>query len=116
MRGHPLVAGMLAVLTQASSTTAEYAWIAGQWSVGFDDDYPIFNRSKERIAASRTQAECLTTLRGRARTIPMAKEKGSKVTDQMVGAADVQRANGSITSFECWRDTVDPREPKPSAR
>lgn len=105
---------LLALLTLTSSATAECAWIAWHWSVGMGDDYGR-NIENYRMAAYPTQAACLADVRARARSIPMAKEKGSKVTEHTVGA-DVQRPNGTIVSFDCWPDTVDPRAPKGGGR
>jgi hypothetical protein len=102
------------LMAYATSASAECAWIAWQWMVGMGDDYGQRIPSN-RIAAYPTQAACLSDVRARARVIPMAKEKGSKVTEHTVGA-DVRRPNGTMTSFECWPDTVDPRGPKGGGR
>lgn len=109
-----MFAALLVMLTLASSASAGCTWIAWSWSVGMGEQYGI-DTPNRRIAAFQTQAECLEFARKRARWIPMAKEKGSKVTDTTVGA-DVERANGTMVSFDCWPDSVDPREPKASAR
>jgi hypothetical protein len=64
-------------------------------------------KPKDRVAAYPTQAACMADVSARAWSIPMAKEKGSKIYEHSSGTA-VHRANGTITSFECWPDTVDP--------
>jgi hypothetical protein len=98
------------VFVVANAAHAECAWIAWQWTVGGGEESGR-NLPSGRIAAYGTQAACMADIRARARSIPMAKESGSKVFEHSTGSA-VERANGTITSFECWPDTVDPRGPK----
>ncbi len=101
---------LVCALALAPSASAECAWVAWQWYVGMSEDCGI-HQPNHRIAAYSTRIACPADVRACARSMPMAKEKGSKVTDHSVGA-DVVKANGTMTSFECWPDTVDPRGPK----
>ena len=101
---------VFSLLISAATATAECAWIAWHWMVGMNEDYG-HGFDSYRMAAYTTQAACIADVRARARTIPMAKEKGVTVTDHTVGA-DVRRPNGTTVSFDCWPDTVDPRGPK----
>ena len=104
------VIATLILLAWAATAGAECAWVSWQWMVGMKEDYG-HDTPKDRVAAYPTQAACMADVHARAWSIPMAKEKGSKVYDHSSGSA-VQRANGTTTSFECWPDTVDPRGPK----
>jgi hypothetical protein len=107
-----VIVTVCSLLALATSASAECAWISWQWLVGMGDEYGQ-NLPQDRVAAYSTQAACLADVRARARSIPMAKEKGVEVGDHASGAF-VRKSNGTVTSFACWPDTVDPRGPKGS--
>lgn len=104
-RRAPLVVVLL-LLASFGTASGECAWVAWNSIVGGGFDMP-----GHRLAAFSQRAECLAYVRARARSIPMAKEAGSKVYEAAEGA-QVEMANGRVSYFECWPDTIDPRGPK----